>query len=338
MNDTFPLEINDKYTRMCDLNLNEGKIELLSLGVRETVPRFLSAGDDSAIDRQAEVIADLHASLNLPKQDVRVIIPDSYTYSQITQMPRLKEKELLSAIRYQADEFIPMPLSETNLDMEVLKDDDSNNKSLLLIIATPKLLADKIGATISATGLKPVSLENELSSIGRLFAEVLKPQSKGTLIVNFGLGTTSIYILDGKDSLVRIARTINIGLNLFIKDVSINMNWNEAKVQEALRSIGLADSASYTLTDILNPLTNELMVEIEKLLTLAKDRHALDVDFAFLCNFDGAVAHLAETIQKQFNITTKQVQLTNHLVQNQVSKAFEKDISSFIPVISANIQ
>ena len=337
MTDTFSLEINDTYTRICDLSVTDRRIELLSLGVRETAPLFLSSENDSVIKRQAEIIAELRDSLKIPKENVRVIVPDSTTYSQVTELPRLKEKELLSAIRYQADEFIPMPLSETNLDMEVLQENEEKDTSLLLIVASPKKLAEKIESTVLAAGLKPVSLENELSAVGRLFAEIIKPEADGTLVINFGLSSTSIYILEGSTSLLRLSRSINIGLNLFVKDISINMNWDDKKTKEALRAIGLADNGSYTLQDILSPLTDELFTEISKLITLAKDRHGIEVNKLYMCNFDSAVAHFSEQIQKKFGIQTQRVDLGTHLVQNQVSKAFAKDISSFISVISANI-
>ena len=83
-------------------------------------------------------------------------------------MPKLKEKELIAAIRYQADEFIPMAIDETNLDLEVLKEDDKTNKMLIFIVASPKKLVEKIQKTVEMADFVPTTLENELSAVARL--------------------------------------------------------------------------------------------------------------------------------------------------------------------------
>lgn len=338
MKDTISIEMNDKFTRMCDASIINGKIELLSLGVKETTPLYFTSSNDVTIEKQADVISKLHSNLKLTQKNVRVVIPDSYTYSQIAEMPKLKEKELLAAIKYQADEFIPMPINETSLDLEILQEDEATKKTLLLIVASPKTLVTTIEKTIVRAGLNPVSLENELSSIARMFTEILKPTGTGTMVINFGLGSTSIYIIDAARGLLKLSRTINIGLNLFIKDVSINMNWDDLKTAEALRTIGMSQNASYNISEIVTPLVTELLNEIEKLMILAKDRHSITIDSIQLCNFEGAVGHLSEVIEKRFSIKSSPVKLDNNLTPNQVSNAFAKDLSSFISVISANIQ
>ncbi len=337
MKDSISIEINDKFTRMCDASVINDKIELLSLGVKETSPLFFSSNNDVTVEKQADIISRLYSSLKLTQKNARVVIPDSYTYSQIAEMPKLKEKELLAAIKYQADEFIPMPINETSLDLEVIMEDDVSKKTLLLIVASPKALVSTIEKTIVKAGLIPYSLENELSVIARMYSEFLKPQGKGNMIINFGLSTTSIYVFDGVKNLLRLSRTFNIGLNLFVKDLSINMNWDDLKTAEALRTIGLAENASYNISEIISPLLTELFNEVEKLLTLAKDRHAIVIDSIHICNFEGAIAHLPEALEKRFNIKTSQVKLDGRLTPNQVSTAFAKDLSSFISVISANI-
>ncbi len=338
MKDSISIEINDKFTRMCDANINGGKIELMSLGVKETAPLYYSNINDVVVEKQAEVISRLYSNLKLTQKNARIVIPDAYTYSQIAEMPKLKEKELLAAIKYQADEFIPMPINETSLDLEVIMEDEVNKKTILLIVASPKTLVSNIEKTITRAGLVPFSLENELSSVARMYSEILKPQGKGSMVLNIGLNTTSIYVFDGLKNLLRLSRTFNIGLNLFLKDIAINMNWDDVRTAEALRTIGLAENASYNISEIVNPILTELFNEVEKIMILAKDRHSIAVDTIHLCNFEGAIAHLPEAIEKRFSIKTSQSRLDNHLIPNQVSNAFVKDLSSFMSVIAANIQ
>lgn len=338
MNDSFSIEINDVYTRVCDMDLKGDKVELITFGQKETSPYFFSSNNDISIEKEAYVINKLQSELKIAKRNVNVIIPDAYTYSQVIEMPRLKEKELLAAIHYQADEFIPMPIEETSLDLEILREDPKTKKALILIIASPKMIVNQIEKTIVKANLVPESLENELSAIGRLFADLLRPPGDAKLVINFGLNNTSVYLIEGASSLLILSRSFNIGLNLLIKDISINLNWDDKKSSEALRTIGLADNASYNLNDIINPLLKELFTEIEKIQILSHDRYGMKVDSLYLFNFSNQVAFLKEKLQQHFNINTELLSLGNHLVSNQVSKTFEKDMSSFIATIAANLR
>ncbi len=338
MTDSFSIEINDLTTRMCDSTLVGDKIQLSSMGQKETSPFFYTSNTDVAIEKQANVIAKLQNELKITKKNVNMIIPDSYTYSQIIEMPRLREKELLAAIHYQADEFIPMPIEETSLDLEILREDLKTKKSLILIVASPKIIVEQLEKTILKANLLPMSLENELSAVGRVFADILKPQGNAKFIINFGLSNTSIYVIDGSTSLLILSRSFNMGLNLLIKDIAINLNWDDKKAAEVLRTVGLAENASYNLGDILKPLIKELTDEIEKLQILVHDKYGMKVDTMYLFNFSNHVAFLREKLQKHFNTNVELVTLANKLISNPVSKTNERDISSYIATISANLR
>ena len=115
------------------------------------------------IEDEVTQIRKLIGSLKISK-NVSLIIPDALTYSQILTMPFLNEKELISAIKYQADQFIPMPIEET-IDIEVIEEitgENKKEKSLLLIVAAPKKVIEKVQTTAELAGLNPESVENEL--------------------------------------------------------------------------------------------------------------------------------------------------------------------------------
>lgn len=338
MNDTFAVEINEDLTRICDTNPASQKADITALGAKETVPYFFTANNDVVIEKQAEILTKLHNELKITKKKVNVIIPDSISYAQIVEMPKLKEKELFAAIRYQADEFIPMPIEETSLDLEVLWEDQKNKKSLILIVASPKNIVELVQKTIVRAGFSPEALENEMSAVGRLFTEHLKPKSTGSLIVNFGPNNTSLYVIEPSSSLLILTRTFNIGLHLFVKDIVINLNWDDKKAQEALKTIGFAQNASYNIAEITSPLTKELMNEIEKMIILSRDKYQLKIDTIYLMNFASQIAYMKELLQKQFTVQVKPLTLETVLQPNMVTKSFAADIPSFSSVIAGTLR
>lgn len=336
---SFCLDFGEKYTRIVNAKMSGDKIELVNLGFFETVPNFFSADNESNIDKQSESIAKLADSFKLKEKDVEVIIPDSLTYSQIVAMPKLNEKELLSAIRYQADQFIPMPIDEVALDIEILSEDQKNNKLSILIVASPKKTVELVQKTLERAGVFPISLENELSALGRLFSEKYKPKSNGLiLIVNLGYSSSSIYLVDGRTSLVLVTRTFKLGLNLFIKDLKVNLSIDEAKAVEALKTIGLTKNASYDIESIVAPLTNEISEEIKKFIVLAKGQYGLSPEKVMVYNHSPMIALFDKKIESMISIATVDLNLEGLIVNSPIYQSHLHEIPLYISAISGNLR
>lgn len=336
MSDTsFCLEMQEKFTRVCDLKTSGDKIELLSLGFQQTAPSFFTGDNPQIFEKQADIIANLYSSLKIKKKIVDVVIPDSYTYSQIVEMPLLKEKELLSAIRYQSDEFIPMPLDETNLDIQILKEDHAAKKILVLIVATPKRLADRIQKTIESAGLKTGVLENELTAVGRLFSERLNKEKKdgAIIVVNFGFSSSSIYIVDSQNYLILSSRSFRIGLDLFLRDLKVNLSINDDKAYEVLKTIGFAKNGSVDVETILMPILKELVGEIAKSITLSKEKFNLVPSEVRMFNHNTYISLLENKVSEQLALPVSSLTLDPLLVQNPVYQSFSSDLPSFIAII-----
>lgn len=120
---SFCIEIGENLIRVVDVKLDNQQIEISSLGYQIDTPRFFSGESDRIIDDEVKTIEKLVSRLNIKKKNVNIVVPDAYTYSQVLSMPALKEKELLAAIKYQADQFIPLPLEETAIDLDIIYED-----------------------------------------------------------------------------------------------------------------------------------------------------------------------------------------------------------------------
>lgn len=335
MNDSvFSLDFNEKYTRMCDLTIKKDKIELLSLGFDETVPNFMVGANDVTIQQQAQKLATLHNNLNIKKKKVQVVIPDNLTYSQILTMPKLDERELVKAIRYQADEFIPLPIDDVYLDVEILSENDQEKKILVLIVASPKKIIDRIHHTLELAQFVPQTLENELSATGRFISEVLRIEDVPTLIINFGYTTSSLYVVDPATSLVVQTRLIKIGLDLFLRDLKVNLNWDDAKALDALKTVGLNPSGSVNIFAVVSPILKELMQEVEKTVLQSRDKLNLSIKQIYTFNFDRYIAQFPQSVEAHFSLPTKSYPYGQLFMPNPITQSFASEMSTFVAAIA----
>jgi len=134
----FCLDIGENLIKVVDAKSAPNRLEVQSMGFAEGELNFFSSDVEKTNESQTSKIEKLISSLKISKKNVAIVIPDSVTYSQILEMPKLNEKELISAIKYQADQFIPMPIDETNIDLEILSENEKESKLLVLMVAAPK--------------------------------------------------------------------------------------------------------------------------------------------------------------------------------------------------------
>ncbi|MCL4375006.1 pilus assembly protein PilM [Patescibacteria group bacterium] len=338
-NNIVSVELGEKHIRIADSVARGKKIELLSLGYEEGLKELLVAETDAGLEKSAAVIGKLFESLKIKKRAINVIIPDNYTFSQVIEMPKLNEKELLSAIRYQADQFVPMPIEEITLDIETLKEDAVQRKLELLIVAAPKKVAKAVEKLIEKAGLIPASLENELSAIARYCGQFNQSAASGSyLVVNLGYNNSSLYLFDNANQLLA-NRTIKLGVSLFIKDILVNLSLeNEKKVWDTLQQIGFSDTASVNLYNIVAPLMKELNGHIEKFILLAKDKYRLAVTEIRLCNYGETIAHLDTKLGQTFGLSVSPLLKPEMVVDNPVATAFKAELNHFVSVIGGNLR
>ncbi len=337
MSAPFALEINEQFTRMGDLSYRKGKVELISLGYDVTLPNFFSNPTDQTSAEQAKVLANLHSQLNLEDKRAHVILPDSKTYSQLLVMPELKEEELVNSIRLQADEFVPLPIEDVYIDLDIVSK-LPENKLLILFVAAPKKIVDHLSNTISQAGLESFTLENELSALGRFVGEVFPFAKDPSLVINFGSGGSSIYFINPPFPYFQITRSTHIGLDILLRDLSVNLNLKERQAFEAMQTIGLRPGGSINIYPIIYPIINELLTEIEKTMLLAREKYNASVRNIYMYNLNDQVAGIGEAIQNKLNIPVQSFPIGQVLVQNPVSQAFSSSLSSFITVIAGHIR
>jgi len=328
----FTLEIGDSYLRLFDGGMVNGLLNIVSLGsVEKPVPFFISQSEKDLNDTAAN-IEKLVQNLKIKKKIVNIIIPDTYTYSQILVMPYLKEKELLSAIKFQADQFIPLPIDETAIDLDVISEDKAKNTKLILIVAAPNNLISRISSLIEKAGLIPQNIENQTSSVSRIvnFCKV----KQTTVFVNMDYYSTTLYFYNPQLNLITNIYNFKIGLNLFSKEVQVNYNFNSLKADETLKTIGLASNGSMDLTNILQPVLNEFVNELEKFILSLKEKENISkVEQIVTFNLAGKFNQFEQGLQTRLGINTVQFNLSNLVVKNNNFLVFDKAKSSFISVL-----
>lgn len=336
----FSLDIDEKFTKVVESSQLGDLVDVTALGKIETPEFFYTSNLEKVTESEVIQIKKLVETLNITKKNVNLIIPDSLTYNQIISMPLLNEKELITAIKYQADQFIPMPIEETNIDIEVIEENQKEKKVLLLIVAAPKKIIERIQTTAELAGLNPESIENELSSSGRfinVFSKNIGAQykvspEKGLIVINFDTTSSSLAYFSSDPLIVKESHHISIGYNLFLKEAQVNTDTDIKKTEEILKSYDQKNPSPYPIEKIVDPLVKEFANELKNFSSKYTPASILFTNKIF--QFPSLITSLGKELPVPVTIFSP----CPMIKKSQLVETYKNDLSVFIPGIGGNLR
>ncbi len=119
--------------------------------------------EESRKDSVVSVLKKLKASLRL--KYVFASLPEQKTYIYKAKFPREALLDMVSAIRFNIQENVPLNVDEVNFDYKVIQYDE---RSIEVVVSVfPKSIVGHYTDLLKEAGLFPISFESESSSIAR---------------------------------------------------------------------------------------------------------------------------------------------------------------------------
>lgn len=178
-------------------------------------------GEVSDVNALAEALSELFSSSGLDRR-VRIGIANQrIVMRQIALPPITDPKELASAVQFQAQDEIPMPIESVVLDYHVLgvADTDAGPRMQVLLVAARRDMVERMLLAARQAGLRPEGVD--LAAFGMIRA--LRPMDaepdEQVLYLSIG-GITNLAIARG--STCQFTRVITTGVEHIVADVAAN--------------------------------------------------------------------------------------------------------------------
>lgn len=236
------LDIGIFSTKVVSLAKDKDRYKLVSLGsIPSPRPGLISDAEED-LEVLAGSIKKLLAAANIDQKEVVVALPESRVFTRvIDDLPYLTDAELGSAIRYAAEEFIPMPLSDVNLNWQILvrsEKKDKDAKTVVLVIASPKNAVLKYIKVLEKAGLRPKALETETIAVTRSLVGN-NPFSPNTLIVQLGATTTDFAVVS--KGLIWLTRSISTGGMALTRSLAQHFNFEMNQAEQYKKIYGMME-------------------------------------------------------------------------------------------------
>ncbi len=349
----FGLDISDFSLKIAKIKKGREFLELESFGETEIAPGIIKKGEIKKQEELTRVIKKAILEVKGEKIKTKYVIcslPEESAFLQVVKMPRMSKKDLESAILYDAENYIPLPIEKVYLDFQVISFADNSKEIEVLIAALPRKSVDPYISCLKKAGLQPLCLEVESLAIARALIKN-KTSDKTVLLIDLGFTKTGFIVFSG--NCVRFSTFIPVSSQSFTKIVAKALNVGEKEAEKLKIKHGLEGKIHFTtkrnkaekkieqgrVFEALIPALTDLLQQIKNYITYYKTHPSFkhfsnnhkEIEKILLCGGGANLKGLSELLSIELKIP---VELGNSLInispntKKKMPKAFlEKSLA-----------
>ena len=327
--DFFGLDIGSQKIKLVKLaKSGNNQYRLAALGNAVSTQKGLLSDAEGDLTALATIIKKLHQEAKISTKNVVSALPQDQVFTQVITLPQLSEDELLSALKWEAEQYVPIPLSEVTLSHQIIGQVKENAKQKIevLVAAAPTRLIDKLLLVLKTAGLNPVSLEIEIMALARS----LVPPSPGVvMVVDLGAKATDFAVVEnGQVIFVRSIATAGEALTRAVSS-GLGLDPNQA---EAYKKAYGADPKQLEgkVVGAIGPVVEVIVAEMEKIIQFHQLEKKKTLSRIILTGGTASLPEISSLLAKKLNLEIQSGDPFLQIVKdNLVAKIPPADISSY---------
>lgn len=314
------LDLGNNHFRAAELNTEKGRTILKRFGSYDKSDLNLFSDDANDLKLYSDNLRHFITETGFNTTNVIVSLPEAEVFTSVISVPAMETKDLSSSIRFEAEQYIPLPMDQVKFDFQILdKDINDQNKMEILLVAAKNQVLTKYVNVVKKAGLTVVGIEPETLAIQRVLAS--NPNNpNASIIVN--ITSTSTLVIISYRGAVRFTRSIGIGGIEFTKAVQQSLNLDYSQAEEYKKTYGL-DSAQVEgkVYNAIKPVFDRILAEINRSKIFYTSRYpSVNMDKVIISGGTALMPGLLYYIANNFDL---EVELANPWRNIQLSSSIE---------------
>lgn len=327
------IDIGTKTVKIVELEKSGDAYSLIASGI-VAVSGVTSGGlsDEKEIASLGAIINKLHSQAGISSKDVAVSLPESMVFTRTIKFPLLTDAEIASAVKWEAEQYIPIPVNEAIIQHTILERNEKSSppQVTVLLVAAPKTVVEKYTRLVSAAGLNPIAVETELMALTR----VLAPAGKTVMLIDLGANSTDIAIANS--TLLSFSRSIPVAGEAFTRAVSQNLGITPVQAEEYKKTYGLIEGElEGKVKAALDPVLRMVIDEIKKAIHYYQTEEEGEAPSTILVS--GGSSGLPEIIITLTNLLGVEVQIANPFSRLLIDPASAGRLAPYAPLYAISV-
>ncbi len=261
----------------------------------------------------AKAIKAVKEEARIKTQKVVFSIPDFSTFFTNFELPSMTREELPQAVRYEAKQYVPLPLSEVTLDWQIIEDKSLANKKKgfkVLLVAAPNEIINQYQEIAKLSQLELFSLEAEAFSLMRSL--VGEEEKRLIALIDIGAQSTTCTIVDKR--VLKNSHSFDISGDDFTSTIAKSLNIDFAEAEKMKKKYGIKcllpgeEQNAQNIRTILLPLIDVILREIQGIFHAFFQQENKEIEKVIIAGGTALLPGLKEYFKESFG---KEVEIGN---------------------------
>ena len=301
----FALDIGTKSIRVVQLSkVSEGHWKLDHVGYTGLDAKIIASDSPESRKKLGNALMSTIGQAGIHTKEVAVGLPSNKTFTTVIEVPAMSDAELRSTLKYQADQYIPMPLDDAKIDWTKLGPSPNDaKKEEVLLASTAQTYVEGLIEMIDSLGFNVIAAEPDPIALTR---SLLPNQPAGAhVVLDIGEMSTDIVVTVGEKPV--LVRTLPMGLKALVGAIVQNLNIKEDQATQFVIKFGLApDRLEGQVFRAIENVLDNFVSEIIKSVKFFQNKYATEsVSKIHLSGYAGVIPLLADYIGSKTQLSTE---------------------------------
>jgi len=305
------LDISSTAVKLLELSQHSGRgglrYRVESYSVEPLPPNAVVEKNVANIEAVGESIRKVLKRAGTRTKHAAVAVSGSAVITKVISLPAsLSEREMEAQIELEADQYIPYPLDEVNLDFQVLGPSGKNAElvDVLLAASRSENVDDRVAA-LEIAGLSCELVDIEAYAMERACSQLSEqwPNNGEGIVVavaDIGATTTTMDVL--YDNRVIYTREQNFGGRQLTEEIQRRYGLSMEEAGMAKRQGGLPDNY---VPEVLDPFREAMVQQVNRSIQFFySSSNYNNVDLVVLAGGCAAVSGIDDLVQERLGIET----------------------------------
>ncbi len=234
------VDIGTRAVQVAHVQGGRGRPTLVNFAGAKLPEGSVREGEVLDVPAVSETIRGLLKEAKIRAKDVYLGIANQRVVVRQVDLPYAEEAEMRESLRYQVQEYIPIPVEEAELDFHILEEitgEDGERKLRVLLVAAQKDMISTHVQAATGAGLRPKGIDLNPFAVLRVLGNEDALGTDGQLLVDIGAGVTNIVVHEG--GVPRFVRILVLGGDDITEGISVAMNLTPDEADARKRLVGL---------------------------------------------------------------------------------------------------
>jgi len=322
MSNVVGLDIGQNVIKAVSIDKDvAGKLSLDLIGEVKS-PQTDSSSDGSKnkyFEALSQSLKTLISDLKIKGKQVVVNLPENEVVSRLVRLPPLKDSEIIDALRFEAETFVPYPLEKVSIDYEVVEKDDAGRITVFVIAAKNDLINEYI-KIFKSLGMELIAIESSSVAYRRMIRSGVISVER---VVVLDIGEKYSDILNINKGNVYFSRSLPVGGESITRAVSLGLGLDMPSAEEYKKAYGIkAEELEGKIRTVALPVFNSIADEVRKAMTLFSEDTGKTVELLVLVGGGAVLPGMAEELTKVLGIEVQVAQPFANIETSKVQAPF----------------